>query len=117
MGSALGPVFSSCSPTYFFIIATVLPESFGIGLIYLTSYTIGLVLMLFAIALLGRKLITKLHWATDSRGWFKRGLGILFILLGLAIAFGLDKEFEALLLNTGVYDFLNFESEILEQVN
>jgi len=31
MGAALGPVFSTCSPTYFVIIATVLPASFLLG--------------------------------------------------------------------------------------
>src|SRR3989344_7070294 len=31
MGAALGPVFSSCSPTYFVILATLLPASFAIG--------------------------------------------------------------------------------------
>ena len=30
MGAALGPVFSSCSPTYFVILATVLPQSFAV---------------------------------------------------------------------------------------
>ena len=117
MGAALGPVFSSCSPTYFFIIATVLPQSLAAGLVYLTAYTVGLVLMLFAIALLGRKLINKLHWATDSHGWFKRGLGFLFIFLGFAIGFGFDKQFEVLLLDTGIYDFLDFEYELLEQMD
>ena len=35
IGASLGPVFSSCSPTYFVILATVLPASFFTGLIYL----------------------------------------------------------------------------------
>ncbi len=116
MGAALGPVFSSCSPTYFFIIATVLPQSIGTGLIYLLAYTLGLVLMLVAVAVLGQKLVKRIGWATDSHGWFKRSLGILFIILGVAIAFGLDKEFEALLLNTGAYDFINVEDDILRSV-
>jgi len=36
-GAALGPVFSSCSPTYALIVATVLPVSFAEGLFYVTS--------------------------------------------------------------------------------
>lgn len=35
LGASLGPVFSSCSPTYFVILATVLPQSFVVGLLYL----------------------------------------------------------------------------------
>lgn len=115
-GAALGPVFSSCSPTYFFIIATVLPQSIGTGLIYLVAYTAGLVLMLMAVALVGHKLIRRLKWATDAHGWFKRGLGALFIILGVAIGFGLDKEFEALLLDTGIYNFINIEDDVLQRV-
>src|ERR1700690_3858424 len=42
MGAALGPVFSSCSPTYFVILATVLPASFGMGFLDLLVYAIGL---------------------------------------------------------------------------
>ena len=115
MGAALGPVFSSCSPTYFFIIATVLPQSFATGIVYLLAYIAGLVLMLTAVALLGQRLISKLNWATDANGWFKRGLGAVFILIGIAIGFGYDKQFESALLDTGVYDFINMEDEFLRK--
>lgn len=116
MGAALGPVFSSCSPTYFFIIATVLPQSFGVGIIYLLAYIAGLVLMLTAVALLGQKIIGKLKWATDANGWFKRGLGVVFIFVGISIGFGYEKKFEAALLDTGIYEFINLEDEFLREV-
>ena len=37
IGASLGPIFSACSPTYFVILATVLPVSFFLGIIYLFS--------------------------------------------------------------------------------
>ena len=40
IGIALGPVFSSCSPTYALIVATILPVSFTQGLIYLITYAL-----------------------------------------------------------------------------
>lgn len=40
MGFALGPVFSSCSPTYAVILAIVLPAGFLFGFIALISYTL-----------------------------------------------------------------------------
>ena len=116
VGAALGPVFSSCSPTYFVILATVLPASFALGTLYLLAYIAGLVVVLVLIALLGQKLTSRLQFAADSRSWFKRGLGLLFILLGLAIATGADKQFETWLLDRGYLGGVQqFEQRLLEQ--
>ena len=90
VGAALGPVFSSCSPTYFLIIATVLPRSLGAGIIYLLAYTVGLCGGLLVVTLLSQKIIEKLGIAADPNGPLKRIIGALFILLGVAIVFGLD---------------------------
>ena len=37
-GAALGPVFSSCSPVYGYILATVLPANFAAAMAYIISY-------------------------------------------------------------------------------
>ena len=60
MGAALGPVFSSCSPTYALILAIVLPAGFLFGFLALVSYTLGLAAILFAIAIFEQKLVKKL---------------------------------------------------------
>lgn len=113
IGASLGPVFSSCSPTYGLIIATILPQNFAIGTIYLLWYVFGLGLMFGLIAVLGRKFTSKLAWATDPNGWFKRLIGLLFLIIGLAILFNLDKTFEAWLLEWDFYDSLvNFELQL-----
>jgi len=52
-GSALGPVFSSCSPFYGYIVVTVLPASFGEGIVLLLAYVVGLCVALLVIALSG----------------------------------------------------------------
>jgi cytochrome c biogenesis protein CcdA/thiol-disulfide isomerase/thioredoxin len=93
-GAALGPVFSSCSPTYFLILATVLPRSIPEGLIYLVVYAIGLCGGLFVVALAGQKLLEWLGVASDPNGWIKRAIGIVFLALGVAILFGYDKQLE-----------------------
>ena len=117
MGAALGPVFSSCSPTYFVILGVVLPESFLVGTFYLLTYIAGLAAILLAIALLGQKLTQKLNVVADSQSWFKRGIGALFVFLGIAIFFGLDKKFEAAILQTGALDgVLQIETDLLEKI-
>lgn len=97
-GAALGPVFTSCSPLYGYVVVTVLPAQFGYGLVLLAAYALGLCATLLAIALLGRKVIAKVGWAADARGWFRRGLGVLFVLIGVAIMTGFDKTFETWLI-------------------
>ena len=91
-GAALGPVFSSCSPMYGYVIVTVLPASFAQGMLLLLGYVVGLCATLLAIALLGQRFIGNARWAADPHSWFRRGLGLVFVLVGVAIAFGFDKD-------------------------
>lgn len=94
-GAALGPVFTSCSPLYGYVIVTVLPASFGQGMALLLAYVVGLCGTLLAIALLGQKAIGRARWAADPHGWFRRGLGWVFILVGIAVIAGWDKDLQA----------------------
>ncbi len=103
-GAALGPVFSSCSPTYALIVATVLPVSFGEGLLYVTLYAIGLAVPLLLIALAGRTAARRLGWLADPRGWFRRTMGVLFIIVGIVVIIGADKALQTLILDLGWYD-------------
>jgi cytochrome c biogenesis protein CcdA len=93
-GAALGPVFTSCSPLYGYVIVTVLPASFARGITMLVAYTIGLCGALLAISLLGQRAIGKARWAADPHGWFRRGLGILFLFVGIAVIAGWDKDLQ-----------------------
>jgi cytochrome c biogenesis protein CcdA/thiol-disulfide isomerase/thioredoxin len=113
IGAALGPVFASCSPTYGLILATVLPVNFAEGLLYLTIYSLGLATVLLAIAVLGRKLINKLKFAANPNGWFKKILGVIFILVGLAVITGFDKKVEAFVLDSGFFDVTKIEERLL----
>ncbi len=116
VGASLGPIFSTCSPTYFVILASVLPASFLLGTTYLLAYTLGLSLVLLLIALLGEKFTAKLTNVSDGRGWFKRSLGVLFILLGLSIMLGLEKKFETNLIERGYFDVTKIEHKLLEKI-
>lgn len=104
IGASLGPVFSSCSPTYALIVATILPASFGQGLIYLVAYALGMSATLLLIAYLGQAFVARLRWLANPNGWFKRAVGTAFILVGLTVIFGLDKDLQAFVLERGWYD-------------
>lgn len=116
MGAALGPVFASCSPTYFVILATVLPVSFVSGLIYLIVYGIGLALMLGLIAFFGQKLTMHLGWAANPHGLFKKILGVLLVLVGLSILTGVDKKIETAILDAGL-GVTDFETNLLNKTD
>ncbi len=115
IGAALGPVFSSCSPTYFLILASVLPASFALGTVYLLMYIAGLAFVLLLISLLGQRFVSRVTWAANPHGWFKRGLGVLFIIVGIFILTGLDKKLEAFILDSG-FNTVGFENTLLEKV-
>lgn len=116
VGADLGPIFSTCSPTYFVILATVLPSSFLIGSIYLLAYVLGLALILLLIALLGEKFAGRLGTYANPNGWFKKTLGALFIVLGIMIAFGFEKKIETAILDSGYFDITKIEQKLLEKI-
>lgn len=114
VGAALGPIFSTCSPTYFLILASVLPASYFLGTLYIVAYVLGLAAVLLPLALLGDRLAQRLSGYADPKGWFKRGLGILFIVLGLLVATGVVKQIETAILNAGYFDITKVEQKLLD---
>ncbi|MEK9160444.1 MAG: cytochrome c biogenesis protein CcdA [Patescibacteria group bacterium] len=116
IGAALGPVFSTCSPTYFVILASVLPASFLLGTTYLLVYVLGLSIVLLLLALLGERFAGTLSALANSRGRFKRAIGILFVILGLLIATGYEKKLETAILDRGFFDVTQIEHRLLEQI-
>ena len=112
MGAALGPVFASCSPTYFVILATVLPASFFMGLLDLLAYAVGLSGFLLIIALAGQKLVDRLGVTIEPGGWFRKTIGALFIVVGLGVATGVSTRVETWLLERG-FDATKYEQLLL----
>ena len=114
LGAALGPVFASCSPTYFLILGTVLPASFFVGVINLIVYALGLSLVMFAVAYAGQRFTKTLNIAANPNGWFKKGLGILFLIVAITIATGYDKKLQTYLLDQGLFDITKVEQRLLD---
>jgi len=112
-GAALGPVFSSCSPTYAWAIATVLPASTSLGMLYLSAYCVGVGAGLLAIALLGRRLLSRITWASKPGGAFQRTIAALFIAMGLFIVTGLDQVVETRLLTADPFGLTRLEQRLI----
>ncbi|HEX6325755.1 MAG TPA: hypothetical protein VFZ72_04235 [Jiangellaceae bacterium] len=110
LGASLGPAFSACSPTYALIVAVILPVTPAEGAGYLIAYLVGLATMMVVIVVGGRRAVRALGWGVDPHGWFRRVLGVFFIMFGVAIATGLDKELLGFVVENGWFDWqLRFE--------
>mgnify|MGYP001984587215 CR=1 FL=1 len=66
-------------------LGTAIPARPAWGTLLLTTYALGLGLTLLAVALAGQRLVRRLGWLADPDGWFRRGLGVVFVLVGVAI--------------------------------
>jgi cytochrome c biogenesis protein CcdA/thiol-disulfide isomerase/thioredoxin len=104
-GAALGPVFSSCSPVYAYILATVLPVNFGVAMLCMVAYVFGLSLMMLLIGFVGQKFVRKLKFASNPRGWFNRSIAVVFIIVGLLVITGYDKRLQTYVSDTTPFDF------------
>lgn len=115
IGLALGPVFTTCSPTYLFIIATTLPASFFVGLVYLLGFTFGLALALLLVAYFGQRIINKVSEHMQATGKIKQVFGILIIIVGIFILTGYDKKIETLILDSGYGATIQLEDTLIEK--
>ena len=114
LGLALGPVFTTCSPTYLFILGTILPASFSLGVAYLLAYIVGLMLMLVGVGYASKSILTRMKFASNPNGWIKRCISILLIILGVGIMTGFDKLLEQKILETGYWGPIQIEESILQ---
>ncbi len=115
IGLALGPVFTTCSPTYLFIIATILPAGFVVGFVYLLGFTLGLAISLLLVAYFGGQLVNKITAHSGATSRVKQIFGILIIIVGLAILSGYDKKLETAILDSGYGATVNFEESLIER--
>jgi peptide methionine sulfoxide reductase msrA/msrB len=115
IGLALGPVFTTCSPTYLFIIATTLPASFFVGLVYLLGFTFGLAVALLLVAYFGQRIINKVSEHMQATGRIKQVFGVLIVIVGILIFTGYDKKLETLILDSGYGATIQLEDSLIER--
>jgi cytochrome c biogenesis protein CcdA/thiol-disulfide isomerase/thioredoxin len=112
-GAALGPVFSSCSPVYAYLIATVLPAHFATAMAYIISYVIGLALILLTVGYYGQRLTGRLKFASNPSGYFQRGLALLFIVVGVLIITGSGTKLQVFVADHTPLNFYTFSSTLI----
>lgn len=111
IGAALGPVFTTCSPTYFIIIGVILPKSIAEGALYLLAYALGLSAALLALAYIGRGAASAFAKADTRR--VRMIVGLLVIGAGLLIFLGIEESFQKHLFHIGFFDITLFENQLL----
>jgi cytochrome c biogenesis protein CcdA/thiol-disulfide isomerase/thioredoxin len=112
-GAALGPVFSSCSPVYAYILATILPGNFAQALVYITAYVLGLGSILLIIGIYGQRIVRKIKFASNPKGWFQRTVAILFIATGLLIFTGNSLKVQTWVSNHTPFNFNALSEKLL----
>lgn len=81
-------------------------------MVYLVFYVLGLGAILLIVALSGRAFVQKFKWLSNPNGAFRKIIGVVFIIVGLAIIFSLDKSIQAFVLEQGWYDpIINLEKK------
>lgn len=115
MGAALGPVFTTCSPTFALLIAIILPNSFWVGFINILVFVLGMMIPFLLIALIGQKSMLALRFLANPHGIFKRSLGVILIVVSLIIMTGFQKNIENYLLDKGIFGEIKFEKNLLEE--
>ena len=116
LGASLWPIFTTCSPTYTLIIATILPLSLITGTISIVLYALGLWFSVGIVAIFWKTLIKKLNIISNGDWWFKKILGIIIILTGIAIIIGFDKKIETAIIDSGWFGVTTLEENLIQQI-
>ncbi|NCQ16515.1 cytochrome C biogenesis protein, partial [Candidatus Falkowbacteria bacterium] len=101
LGASLGPVFSTCSPTFAVLLATILPNSFTQGVINIAIFVIGMMIPFLIIGVGGQKVLRKFKFMADPHGWFKKVLGGILIIMGIVVVTGFQKTIEEAIIEAG----------------
>ena len=117
IGGALGPVFTSCSPTYLVILSLALGESDQLkAFLYLISYVAGLGFILLIISFGGQRIVKKFKWATNPNSLFKKIIGLIFIAVGIILIFRVEKVIQDTLLGIPIFEsFYSIEADIVNK--
>ncbi len=113
LGLSIGPIFLSCSPTYSIILSLMINTSLLNGIIYLLAYTLGIITILLLTGLFGHALVKQLRWVSNPKGNFRKFIAIAFVIIGIFIILGIDKQIERALIESQILDITQLERRIM----
>jgi len=101
VGLSLGLVWTPCvGPIMASVISLALTRRIDGGSVLITlAYTLGTSIPMLAIMLGGRSLLARVPALGRAAAGIQRGFGVLLIVLGIGLAFGVDRSFQAALLS------------------
>ncbi|MGA2480425.1 MAG: cytochrome c biogenesis protein DipZ [Spirochaetia bacterium] len=100
VGLSLGLIWTPCvGPIMASVISLALTQHVDGGSVFITlAYTVGTAIPMLGVMLGGRALLNKVPALTRNAGNIQKGFGVLMILVGVAIGFGWDRQFQAAVL-------------------
>jgi cytochrome c biogenesis protein CcdA/thiol-disulfide isomerase/thioredoxin len=102
VGLSLGLIWTPCvGPIMASVISLALTQHVDGGSVFITlAYTLGTSIPMLGVMLGGRALINRVPALTRHAGAIQKGFGVLMIVMGVAIGFGWDRQFQSFILRT-----------------
>ena len=100
IGTSLGLIWTPCvGPIIASVISLAISQQVdGGAFVIILAYAAGTAIPMFAIMKGGRRLIQRFPGLTRNTGKIQRGFGIVMIIAGLTIGFGLDRQLQTKIL-------------------
>jgi cytochrome c biogenesis protein CcdA/thiol-disulfide isomerase/thioredoxin len=100
VGLSLGLVWTPCvGPIMASVIGLAVTRQVDGAALFITlAYTLGTSIPMLAVMLGGRALLNRVPWLLRNASSVHRVFGVLMILVGIGIGFGLDRQFQSALL-------------------
>jgi len=102
VGLSLGLIWTPCvGPIMASVISLALTQHVDGGSVSITlAYTLGTSLPMLGVMLGGRALLNRVPALTRNTGRIQKAFGALMIVIGVAIGFGWDRQFQTFILRT-----------------
>ncbi|MDC7232777.1 MAG: peptide-methionine (R)-S-oxide reductase MsrB [Spirochaetales bacterium] len=101
-GASLGLLWTPCvGPIMASVISLAVSQQIdGGAAVIVLFYSLGTAIPMFGIMIGGRKLINRFPGLSRNTGKIQRVFGVVLILVGLSLHFGLDRKFQSFILET-----------------
>lgn len=102
VGTSLGIIWTPCvGPIMASVISLAVSQQVdGGAIVIIIAYSLGTSIPMFGIMIGSRNLLNKFPALTNNVGKIQRIFGVVMIVVGISIAFGVDRKFQTFILET-----------------